>query len=68
MQVYAINLKSNVNSGNLLKIIRRFLSHRQQRVTLNGQSSEWPEVTAGVGLVLGPLLFLIFINDLTDNL
>ena len=63
-------LESNGISGNLLKLNRSFLSHRQQRVTLNGQSSEWREASAGVsqGSVLGPLFFLIYINDLTDNL
>ena len=63
-------LQSNGISGNLLKLIRNFLSHRQQRVILNGQSSEWREVSAGVpkGSALGPLFFLIYINDLTNNL
>ena len=63
-------LESNGISGNLLKLMRSFLSHRQQRVILNGQQSEWQEVSAGVpqGSVLGPLFFLIYINDLTDNL
>ena len=68
--VLLYKLESNGISGNLLKIIRSFLAHRQQRVTLNGQSSEWREVSAGVpqGLVLGLFFFLIYINDLTDNL
>ena len=50
-----------------------FLSDRYQRVLLNGQSSEWASTKAGVpqGLILGPLLFLIYysyINDLSEGL
>ena len=63
-------LQQNGISGKLLRVLSDFLKDRKQRVILNGQFSSWTSVNAGVpqGSILGPLLFLIYINDLTDGL
>ena len=54
----------------LVELIKRFLKNRFQRVVLDGQTSEWLLVKAGVpqGSILADLFLLIDINDLSNDM
>ena len=63
-------LKTYGTEGQLLSLLASYLENREQRVVLNGQTSVWRKIKSGVpqGSVLGPRLFLIYVNDLPDGI
>ena len=63
-------LMQNGISGSLLKFFQKYISNRKQYVVLNVSHSDYSGIESGVprGSILGPLLFLIYINGLERNI
>ena len=65
-----LKLKSHGMGNSIVNWIEQWLTDRRQRVVVDGEVCSWKSVLSGVleGSVLGPILFLVYINDLEEGL
>ena len=65
-----LKLKAHGIRNGMINCIEKWLIDRRQRVVVDGEVSNWKSVLRGVplGSVLGPILILIYINDLDDDI
>ena len=64
-----LKLKSHGVGNSIINSIEQWLTDRRQRVVVDGEVYSWKSVLSGVahGSVLGPILFLVYINDLEER-
>ncbi len=73
-RIYHAGLKKKMKvfgiDGPLYDLLSNYLEDRKIRVVLDGSKSKWRKTTAGVpqGSILGPLMFLIYVNDIVEEL